>query len=73
MSDTIIVSGMHCDACKKLVRMELEDAGLDSFVLNIQVDQEQNRGTLTLKDGAGENNTEEIRNVINSMEGYSTE
>lgn len=69
---TLTISGMHCDACKKLISMELEDAGLDQHVASIEVEGD-NKGTLTLKDGVDEGIEQKVRETVNGMEGYTVE
>ena len=69
----INVQGMHCDACKKIIMMELEDAGLDSSVDNVEIFGEENRGIFHFKEGIDGEHIEKFKNIINSMEGYSTE
>ena len=36
-SEKYIVNGMHCESCKALVQMELEDVGLTAKVKSIQL------------------------------------
>lgn len=69
---TITVQGMHCDACKKLIMMELEDAQLDQLVGNIDVDAGSKQGVLTVQDSATDDNIAKIKRLINDMEGYTT-
>ena len=47
---TLTVEGMHCDACKKLIMMELEDAGLDTYVENVTVASTEKKGIFQLNE-----------------------
>jgi len=67
----LIIQGMHCDACKKLIMMELEDASLDIFVDSISV-EDDNKGIMILKN-ATEDDIMKIKNSINAMDGYHVE
>jgi len=62
---------MHCDACKKLIMMELEDAGLESSVLEVEVSKEDKRGVFTLIDEVSDSDLGQIKSVINEMDGYT--
>ena len=68
--NTLTIKGMHCDACKKLITMELEDAGLQDYVTSLELSGE-NMGALTLSDSVSEEDKNRIREVINAMEGYT--
>ncbi|PIT86269.1 MAG: hypothetical protein COU33_04110 [Candidatus Magasanikbacteria bacterium CG10_big_fil_rev_8_21_14_0_10_43_6] len=70
---TITVQGMHCGACEKLIRMELDDAGLESFVDSVEIESGEKKGIFCLKEGISEEQVEKIKQIINGMEGYSTE
>jgi len=59
---------MHCDACKKLVTMELEDIGLDSSIS--QIDIADNVGTIMLDDSVSDSDIEKIKEVIGNMDDY---
>jgi len=67
----ITVQGMHCDACKKLIMMELEDAGLEKVVLGVEVSKEEKKGVFTLNEGVSDVERDQIISTIDSMEGYS--
>ncbi|OIO20385.1 MAG: hypothetical protein CO029_02475 [Candidatus Magasanikbacteria bacterium CG_4_9_14_0_2_um_filter_41_10] len=67
---TLTVQGMHCDACKKLIMMELEDAGLGDSVVDITLKPE-NIGELQLAETVTSNDEEKIISIINTMETYS--
>lgn len=70
---TITVQGMHCGACEKLIKMELEDTGLDTYVENVEIFSEEKKGVFHLKENIGDEQIEGIKKIVNSMEGYSTE
>lgn len=70
---TITVQGMHCGACEKLIRMELDDAGLGSYVEKVEIEGEEKKGVFHLKADTGDEQIEKIKQIINGMEGYSTE
>ena len=67
--NTLRVQGMHCDACKKLIMMELDDAGLSSAVVHITLKPE-NMGGLELRDDLSLEDVEHVRTVIRGMENY---
>lgn len=67
----IKVKNMHCDACKTLVKMELEENNLDNLITDFSIDTEENIGTLELVNPTKEE-IMKIKTVVNSMEGYTT-
>jgi hypothetical protein len=69
---TIKVTGMHCDACKKIMMMEFEETGLELKVKHIDVLPDK-KGLVTLADSADDSDADKISKIINNMEGYSTE
>ncbi|PIR76401.1 MAG: hypothetical protein COU32_02325 [Candidatus Magasanikbacteria bacterium CG10_big_fil_rev_8_21_14_0_10_42_10] len=70
---TLTVEGMHCDACKKLIMMELEDAGLDTYVENVTVASTEKKGIFQLNEAIDEDSLEKMKSIINAMDGYSVE
>ena len=70
---TITVEGMHCGACEKLIRMELDDAGLEFHVEKVEIQGEAKKGVFHFKADTGDEQIEKIKQIVNSMEGYSTE
>lgn len=64
----IIVKGMHCEACKTLIQMEIEDAGFGQKVVNINL-LENNTGEVSLKN-ISEEEFEKIKAIINKMTNY---
>lgn len=69
--NTLTVKGMHCGACEKLIKMELEDAGLGALVENVEIDGEKKEGTFHFKETIEENELGQIRSIIDGMDGYS--
>jgi copper chaperone CopZ len=70
MKTTIKVKGMHCDACKALIKMELEEIGLEGNIEKVEL-EENNQGIILLKN-VNETQVEEAKNVINKMEQYES-
>lgn len=70
--NTLTIKGMHCDACKKLITMELEDAGLNQHVASIELGN-NNVGRLCLRDGTESEVLNNIKKVLNGMKDYSIE
>ena len=69
--NTITVQGMHCDACKKLIMIELEEKKLHQFVSKIDVDSDKKQGKIYLKNKMTEEDLRQMRSIIESMDGYS--
>lgn len=70
---TITVQGMHCGACEKLIRMELDDAGLESYIEFVEIEPGEEKGRFRFKKDSSDEQIEKIKQIINAMEGYSTE
>jgi len=68
----ITIQGMHCTACKQLINMELEDAGLSSLIESFS-DPKDNQGQLMLKEEITEEEVQKIKQVINTMDDYFVE
>lgn len=66
----LTIQGMHCNACKTLISMELEEHGLDQLIENIDVNAEEQQGILTLKEEASDAQEAAIVDLITGMEGY---
>ena len=62
------VKGMHCDACKALVRMELEENGFEENIVSVEVVEDQ-LGQVELVDVTDEDQKKIIK-IINSMDSY---
>lgn len=69
MNKTFIIEGMHCNACKTLIEMELQEHGFKKGDIHIEL-LENNIGSLTLPI-ASEEHIQEVKNVIEKMEDYS--
>lgn len=68
MKTTIKVKGMHCHACKMLIKMELEEIGLEGNIESIEL-KENNQGSVVLNK-IEEAQIEEAINIINKMDQY---
>lgn len=68
MKTTIKVKGMHCDACKMLIKMELEEIGLEGNIESVKLEAD-NQGLVVL-DNIEEDQVEEAKNTINNMDQY---
>ena len=68
MKTQLIVDGMHCDACKSLIEMELDDNGFTDKVSSLTLNG-NNTGTIDL-DNVNESELEQIKELVNSMDGY---
>lgn len=68
MKTTIKVKGMHCDACKMLIKMELEEIGLEGNIESVELEAD-NQGVVVLNN-VEEDQIEEVRNTINKMDQY---
>lgn len=64
----LIISGMHCGSCKKLIEMELEEHKLDSHIEKFKLNGD-NTGTLTLIK-ADDAIVDQIKTVVNNMDDY---
>ena len=68
MDNTITVKGMHCNSCKMLVKMELEENGFDGKIKNIEL-REGDIGLVDLQD-VSEDEIPKAKELINSMDSY---
>lgn len=68
----LTIKGMHCDACKKLIMMELEDHGLNNYVASLEISGE-NIGALSFRDGVSDDVVLAVRKIIDDMDNYSIE
>ena len=71
MDKTIKVKGMHCDACKMLVKMELEENGFEDKIESISLESD-NEGLVNLTN-VSEEEVEKAKEVIDAMESYTAE
>lgn len=70
MEQKITVKGMHCDACKALIKMELEDAGFEEKIETIELG-DNNTGYVVFKEISSDE-LEKAKSIINALENYST-
>ncbi len=70
MDTTLTVHGMHCQACKTLITMELEEAGLDDKVSAIEMSLDEKQGIISLT-SVIEEEVQKIKDIINSFDAYS--
>lgn len=47
---TLKVQGMHCDACKTLIEMEIEELNLQDKLENIDYDSDKQMGDVVFND-----------------------
>lgn len=67
---TLIIQGMHCDACQKLITMELDDAGFKDVIKDFR-QTDKNSGELVLVDAASEQDTQKVIEIISKMDDYT--
>lgn len=71
--NTLTIHGMHCGACEKLIRMELEERALDQYIDHIELYSDQKKGIMTLTENTSEENIVQIKTVISGMDAYTVE
>jgi copper chaperone CopZ len=71
MKTKIMINGMHCNACVSLIKMELEENGLNKRISSIEV-LDNNQGELILQN-LNESELTSIKEIINSMDDYQIE
>lgn len=69
METKLSVDGMHCNSCKGLIKMELEENGFEDKIVSLELG-EDNKGLLTLTDLSEEEKTKAIE-LVNNMDQYS--
>lgn len=67
----LTVKGMRCNACKKLITLELEEAGLSMFVKDVKIFEEEEKGIFYFDDRLDDDTLSRVRDIINNMDGYS--
>lgn len=72
MNKTLIVNGMHCNACVSLVKMEIEEIGLADKLESITLLEGRDKGEIALKD-VDQVEIDKISTVVNNLESYSVE
>ena len=70
MEAKLIINGMHCEACKTLIKMELEDNGFNKNIIKIDVNEKDNKGELLLNYDNQED-IDKIKKIINDLDQYS--
>ena len=60
---------MHCDACKTLIKMEIDELNLSDKIMKISVDDQKNQGTVELSD-VREEDIKKIIKAIDSLGQY---
>ena len=68
MNKTLKIQGMHCESCKTLILMELEENGFEKNVVNLEL-LGDDKGELIVNN-VDERQIEHIKAIINSMDGY---
>lgn len=69
MERKITVNGMHCEACKALIRMTLEDGGLGPNIKDIDLTGD-NQGYVLLSN-VDEEDLTGAKNLINELDQYT--
>ncbi len=69
METKITINGMHCEACKSLIRMSLEDNGLTPNIKEIEIGGD-NEGYVILSN-VMKKDIVTVRNSINEMSQYT--
>lgn len=72
MKTKLKVNGMHCEACKTLLSMEMDDLGISEYRYKFKLEPKENYGLIYLTD-VDEEKVALIKKAINSYEGYSVE
>ena len=67
---TLTIQGMHCDACQKLIKMELDDAGFENAIKGGR-QVSDNIGELYIADNVSDDDVRKIAEVINNMDAYT--
>lgn len=71
MTNRVIkISGMHCQGCVGLIRMELVDAGLEEKIKDARLIGDM-QGEVELQNVSPQELTK-AKEIINSLEGYHT-
>lgn len=72
MDQKITVKGMHCEACKTLIKMEIEDLGLEDKIKEILLMEGENVGEIRFKD-ISDDDLEKVKNAINKLDQYKVQ
>jgi hypothetical protein len=65
----LTIRGMHCDACKALITMDVEDAGMSDRIKGFG-EVSNNQGELLLKEDVSDEELKKLAEIINSMDNY---
>lgn len=68
MEVSLKIKGMHCEACKSLIKMELEDNKFLDNLIGIEL-KGSNYGEAILKD-LSEDDIKKIKEIINNLDNY---
>jgi copper chaperone CopZ len=69
--NTLTIHGMHCRACEKLIRIELEEHALDQYIDHIELYSDQKKGIMTLTENTSQENIAKMITVISGMDAYT--
>lgn len=70
MNKVIKISGMHCQGCVGLIRMELADGGLEEKIKDVRLVGDM-LGEVELQNARAEE-LAQAEEIINKIEGYHT-
>ncbi|HOY46780.1 MAG TPA: heavy metal-associated domain-containing protein [Candidatus Dojkabacteria bacterium] len=70
MNKVIKISGMHCQGCVGLIRMELADGGLEEKIKDVRLVGDM-LGEVELQNASAEE-LAQAEKIINKIEGYHT-
>ncbi|HRN69836.1 MAG TPA: hypothetical protein PLS49_01515 [Candidatus Woesebacteria bacterium] len=69
MDQKITVKGMHCNACKALIKMEIEDVGLGNRIEEIVLLENGNVREIKFID-ISDSDLEKVKSTINILDQY---
>lgn len=69
MEKELVIKGMHCDACVKLIGMEIEDLGYRNIISEIKVLEGEDQGIVRLHN-VNSSDVEKIIIAINNLDQY---
>jgi len=70
MATTLTINGMHCEACKSLIRLELGEKGYGSNIEAIELTPGQTQGTIRLANVTAQQ-VAAITTLINALDQYT--
>ncbi|MBN1778739.1 MAG: hypothetical protein JW816_00750 [Candidatus Buchananbacteria bacterium] len=68
----LTINGMHCEACKTLIQMTLEENNLAQKIKSIELISQKNQAKLALQDPTDQD-ISSIKKIINSLGQYRVE